>query len=64
MENELLKPLDDYYMPELQELVTIAFRSYRTEEDIQKKRIKKKYVIKLVRYYNKRAGFKAYKETL
>lgn len=64
MTDDEVRPLTDYSCPELQELVSIAHKSWREETDVLKKKVKRKYIINLLKFYNKKVKFKAYKETL
>lgn len=63
-EEEPVKPLSDYLLWEIQELISMAHSSHKTEEDPIKRRLNKKNYLVLIRHYNKRVGFGAYKETI
>ena len=63
-EEEYVKPLSKYYMPELQELISAAHKSWREEKEPKLKRAKKKHLKTIIVHYNQRAKFDAYKTTL
>jgi hypothetical protein len=56
--------LEDYSMPELQDLISVAYKSWKIEVDVEIKKKKKKQLLIIIRHYNKRANFKVYKETI